>query len=150
MRILLFFIFLFLSLTLTACATSRSGSVYTRDQARQVQQVELGTVAAVRSVLIEGTKTPIGSIGGAAVGAIAGSAVGGGRGSDIAAVVGGIGGWLLGSAAEEGVTRQDGLEITVRLDSGRTIAVVQAADEVFKTGERVRLVSGDEESRVVH
>ncbi|EIJ44076.1 outer membrane lipoprotein [Beggiatoa alba B18LD] len=150
MRIYPLLLILLTTFTLSACATSRSGSVYTREQARQVQQVEYGTVLAVRSILIEGTKTPIGSVGGAAIGAIAGSAVGGGRGSDIAAVAGGIGGWLLGSAAEEGLTRQDGLEITVRLDSGRTVAVVQSADEIFNIGDKVRLVSGDEESRVVH
>jgi outer membrane lipoprotein SlyB len=48
------------------------------------------------------------------------------------------------------VTRQQGLQITVRLDSGRTIAVTQAADEAFRPGDRVRVLSGGGVTRVQH
>ena len=40
------------------------------------------------------------------------------------------------------MTGEDGLEIIVRLDEYRTIAVVQAADVVFVPGERVRVLFG--------
>ena len=60
-------------------------------------------------------------------------------------------GGVAGSAIEESVTRQPGLEITVRLDSGRMISVTQAADEPFYRGDRVRLLTSDDgTARVAH
>lgn len=139
-----------LSILLAACASSNSGSVYSRDEARKVQTVKTGVVESVRPVKLEGTKSPVGTIAGGAVGGIAGSSVGGGRGSAIAAVIGAVVGGLAGSAAEEGITRKDGLEITVKLDGGGLVAVVQEADESFKTGEKVRLVENGSTTRVSH
>jgi outer membrane lipoprotein SlyB len=110
----------------------------------------MGIVESVRQVQIEGTKTPVGAVAGAAVGGIAGSHVGGGTGQAVGAILGAVGGGLAGAAVEEGVTRKPGLEITVRLDSGRTIAVTQEADEAFAPGERVRILTGDGVTRVSH
>ena len=135
---------------LGGCAASQSGSAYSRAQARQVQEVEMGVVESVRQVQIEGTKTPIGSGAGAVVGGVAGSNIGGGSGRTIGAILGAVGGGLAGAAAEEGITRRAGLEVTVRLDSGRIIAVTQEADENFAVGERVRVLSGGGVTRVSH
>ena len=84
------------------------------------------------------------------VGGVAGSNVGGGKGSIIGTVVGAVAGGLAGSAIEEGVTRREGVEITVRLDGGRLLAIVQEADEAFRPGERVRVLSGGGSTRVSH
>ncbi|HEY9397261.1 MAG TPA: glycine zipper 2TM domain-containing protein [Burkholderiales bacterium] len=135
---------------LAGCAHSNSGSVYSRDEARREATVRMGTLESVRSVRLEGTKTPVGTIAGGAVGGIAGSSIGGGRGSAVAAVLGAVAGGLAGSAAEEGFTRKDGLELTVRLDNGDIRAIVQEADETFQVGERVRLVSQGGVTRVSH
>lgn len=135
---------------LGGCAASQSGSAYSREQARQAQEVEMGVVESVRQVQIEGTKTPVGTVAGAAVGGIAGSNVGGGKGQAVGAILGAVGGGLAGAAIEEGVTRKPGLEITVRLDSGRLIAVTQEADETFAAGERVRVLTGGGVTRVSH
>lgn len=135
---------------LAACASSNSGSVYKRDDARKVQTVKTGVVESVRQVKLEGTKSPVGTVAGGAIGGIAGSSVGGGRGSAIAAVIGAVAGGLAGSAAEEVVTRKDGIEITVKLDGGGLIAIVQEADEAFIPGEKVRIVENGETSRVSH
>lgn len=136
---------------LAGCAASQSGSAYSRTQTRQVQEVQMGTVESVRQVQIEGTKTPVGTVAGAAVGGIAGSSIGGGKGQAVGAIVGAVGGGLAGAAIEEGVTRKPGLEITIRLDGGRTIAVTQEADEHFAPGERVRILTGgDGVTRVSH
>ncbi|MES1986593.1 MAG: glycine zipper 2TM domain-containing protein [Pseudomonadota bacterium] len=139
-----------LSVFLAACASSNSGSVYSRDDARKVQTVRTGVVESVRPVKLEGTKSPVGTIAGGAVGGIAGSSIGGGRGSAIAAVIGAVAGGLAGSAVEEGVTRKDAYEITVKLDGGALVAIVQEADEEFKAGDRVRLVENGGTSRVSH
>ncbi|HEY0268965.1 MAG TPA: glycine zipper 2TM domain-containing protein [Methyloradius sp.] len=141
---------LMISVLLAACASSNSGSVYSRDEARRVQTIKMGVVESVRQVKLEGTKSPVGTVGGAVVGGVAGSTVGHGAGSSIAAVVGAIAGGIAGSALEEGVTRKNGLEITVKLDSGALVAVVQEADEQFNPGDRVRLVESGSTTRVSH
>lgn len=137
------------ALMLSACA-SQSGSSYERSQTRGEQSIRLGVVESVRKVSIEGTKSGVGAVAGAAVGGLGGSNVGGGKGSTVGAVVGAVLGGVAGNAIENATTRQDGLEITVRLENGQLIAITQAADEVFRPGERVRIVSGSGVTRVTH
>ncbi len=145
------FAVLVLCIFLAACAPSRSGKVYSRDQARATHSVEMGTVERVEDVQIEGTKTPVGTVAGAATGGVLGSTIGSGSGRAVATVLGAVAGGVAGSAVEEGVTRKAGLEITVRLDSGKTIVIVQEADEMYYIGDRVRVVSGsDGTTRVRH
>lgn len=139
-----------LSLFVGACASSNSGSVYKKDDARKVQTVKTGVVESVRTVRLEGTKSPVGTVAGGAIGGIAGSSIGSGRGSAVAAVIGAVAGGLAGSAAEEGITRKDALEITVKLDGGGLIAIVQEADEQFNPGDSVRIIENGDTSRVTH
>jgi outer membrane lipoprotein SlyB len=128
-----------------------SGSAYSREQARQAQDVKLGIVQSVRDVQIEGTKSNVGTLGGAALGGVAGSTIGEGKGQIAGAIGGAILGGIAGAAAEEAITRRPGLEITVRLDNGKMMAVTQEADEAFSPGERVRvLTSYDGTTRVTH
>ncbi len=139
-----------LSLLLTGCASSLTGDSYSREDARKVQTIRMGTIESLRPVRIEGTKTPIGAGAGAAVGGIAGSTIGGGRGSAVAAVIGAVAGGLAGAAVEEGITRTQGVEITVREDDGALRAYVQAVEpnQVFRVGQRVRIASVNGQSRV--
>jgi len=136
------------TLLLAGCPAGLGGSDYSRTQARTVQEVQMGIVESVREVTLEGTKTPIGAGAGAVVGGVAGSTVGGGRGSLVGATVGAVLGGVGGAAAEEAVTRQKGVEVTVKLDSGRMIAVTQAADQEFRVGDRVRVLTGGGVTRV--
>ncbi len=138
------------ALVLTGCAPGQGGGVYSRDDARRAMVVQFGVVESVRPVQIEGTKTPVGTVSGAAVGGIAGSSAGSGsRGSAIGAVVGAVVGGLAGSAIEEGVTRKPGVEVTVLLDSGQYLAVVQEdGGERFGVGERVRVLRDADVTRV--
>jgi outer membrane lipoprotein SlyB len=135
---------------LAGCPASMSGAAYSREQARQAQEVQMGAVESVREVVIEGTKSVVGPAAGAAVGGIAGSNIGQGKGSTVGAIVGAVAGGVVGGAIEEGVTRTKGLEITVKLDNGRLIAVTQAADETFRPGDRVRVLTGGGVTRVTH
>jgi outer membrane lipoprotein SlyB len=139
-------------LLVSGCAGGLGSSDYSREQTRGVQEVQMGVVESLREVKIEGTKSGVGTVGGAAVGGIAGSELGGGKGSYVGSVLGAIAGGVAGAAAEEGVTRQKGIEITVKLDSGRMIAVTQAVDpnEQFQVGDRVRILSGSGVTRVTH
>ena len=137
-------------LLVTACASSNSGSVYSRDEAKRVQTVKTGVVESVRQVQIEGTKTPIGTVAGGAIGGIAGSSVGSGRTSSVVAVIGAVAGAIAGSAVEEVATRKDGLELTIKLDGGGLVSIVQEADEMFKAGDKVRIIENGSTSRVSH
>ena len=139
-----------MTVLLGGCTSSLTGDTYSRDEARRVQTVRMGTIVALRPVQIEGTKTPIGAATGAVIGGVGGSAIGGGRGSIVTAVIGAVAGGLLGSAAESGLTKTQGVEITVREDDGSTRAYVQQVEpnQVFRTGERVRIMTVDGTSRV--
>jgi outer membrane lipoprotein SlyB len=139
-------------LALGGCQSSLTGDTYSRDEARAVQTVRMGTIESLRPVKIEGTKTPIGAGAGAVIGGVGGSGLGGGRGSAVMAVVGAVAGGLLGAAAEEGLTRTQGVEITVREDDGTMRAYVQEVEpnQVFRVGERVRIMTVNGTSRVSH
>ena len=141
-------VLLLMAAALVGCASGLSGSTYTRDQARQVVDVRIATVESVRAVLIEGTKSPVGTAAGTVVGGIAGSNVGGGKGSSVGIVLGAVAGGVVGSAIEEGATRQPATEITVRFDDGRMISVVQAGDDKFQPGDKVRVLTGDGVTRI--
>jgi len=145
-----FLLMLAMSIVIAGCASSKGGDVYTREEARQVQTVQMGVVEGARPVKIEGTKSMIGTGAGAVVGGIAGSTVGQGKDSRIGAVIGAVVGGVAGSAIEEGVTREDAMEITIKLDSGRIISVVQGGKEEFKPGDKVRVLQGNGETRVAH
>jgi len=126
---------------LAGCAPeSRSGNVYTRDQARTSQSVNYGTVLRVDLVTIEGTQTGAGTLAGGAMGGALGSAVGGGSGRTIATVGGAIVGGLAGAAIEKGVTTAQGVELEVQLDNGELLVVVQENDAVYKVGDRIRVL----------
>lgn len=136
---------------LAGCATpNSSGRVYSTGQARQEQTVRMGIVESVREVIIEGSRGPVGTIAGGAIGGIAGANVGGGRGSTVGSILGAVAGGVAGQALERNVTERKGLEITVRLENGELRAITQDADETFRAGERVRLLSGGGVTRVSH
>jgi outer membrane lipoprotein SlyB len=139
-------LFLMSSMLLTSCASSRSAQVYSRDQARQHMRVSYGTVIEVRPVQIEGTKSGIGAVAGGVTGGVLGSMVGRGKGRTVGAVVGALGGAAGGALAEEGITRKNGLEITVEMDTGEILSIVQEADMQFYAGERVRVLHGTDGS----
>ncbi len=148
MKTVSLFLSLLTALTLTACASSRSGDVYTREQARQEMIVRTGVVESVREVQMEGTNSGVGTIAGAAIGGVAGSHVGGGSGQIVGAIFGAVLGGMAGSAIEENTTKKNALEITIKLDGGQLISVVQEVGESFLPGDRVRVLSGGGATRV--
>ena len=140
----------FAAILLAGCAGSQSGSAYSRTQTRGEMHVRMGIVESVRTVLIEGTQSGVGAVAGGVVGGVAGSNVGQGRGSTVGSVLGAVLGGVAGQAIEERASKKDGLEITIKLDSGQIIAVTQEADEQFHAGEKVRVLSGSGVTRVSH
>ena len=142
---------LFLVFLLSGCASSLEGGVYSRDEARQTQTVEYGQIDEVRPVIIEGAQSGIGAAVGGATGAIAGAGVSSGdRESRLGAVLIGAAGAVVGDRIEESMTRTQGLEMIVTLDSGRVVSVVQEVSTVdeFAPGQRVKLLGSGRNQRV--
>ena len=134
---------------ITGCAAPGLGSgSYSREQARREQTVRMGYVESVREVSLEGTRTGLGAGAGAVAGGIAGSGIGHGRGAALAGVAGAVVGGIAGQAAEQGLTGKRGVEVTVKLDNGQMVAIMQEADETFRPGDRVRILSDGATSRV--
>ena len=130
---------------LGGCAPRVGGSDYGSSTARTAQNVAYGTVVDVRVVRISddsGTNKAIGTVGGGVAGGVLGSMIGSGRGRTLATMGGAAAGAAAGYAAGQALGTQDGYEITVALDSGKTIAITQGADIQFRNGQRVRVISG--------
>lgn len=132
---------------LGAGCTNYSGNTYSGGQVRSAQTVQFGKVVSTNPVTLEeGHPALVGTLGGGVVGGVLGSLVGGGRGSTLAAVGGAVLGAAGGYAGEKALTKQKGLEIMVELDDGQTLSIVQAADQSFADGERVRVLRGNDGS----
>ncbi len=130
------------ALAVGGCAYNAGGRDYRGYEARGEQSVRFGVVESIREVRIDLRETGVGTAGGATLGAIAGSNVGGGNGQIAGAIGGAILGGIIGQNVERSANERRGLELTVLLDSGKYIAVVQEADEDFRAGDRVRILSG--------
>ena len=146
-------IFLSISLvcfSLTGCISGLEGSSYSRSEARQIQQVEFGAILSTKPVIIEGQRSDWGELSGVIIGGIAGSSVGEGKGQQIATTLGAIGGAVAASVVEEKATRVQGLELTVKMDSGKILSIVQEVDEInqFQKGQRVRVLMQGSLARV--
>ncbi|MCH1449981.1 MAG: glycine zipper 2TM domain-containing protein [Litoricolaceae bacterium] len=139
-----------LTLGLTGCVSGLQGSTYSRSEARQVQEVEFGTVLSTNPVVIEGKQSGAGQLPGAIIGGVAGSSVGEGKGQQIFTILGAVGGAVVGSMIEEQATRSQGLELTIKMDSGKTLSIVQEVDNVnvFLEGQRVRVLTQGALARV--
>jgi outer membrane lipoprotein SlyB len=137
-------------LALGGCAYPQGSRDYRGYQVMGEQSVRFGVVDSVRPVNISPRDTGVGTAGGAVLGGIAGSNVGGGSGQVAGAVGGAILGGIIGSQVEHSANERPGVEITVLLDSGKYISVVQVADEDFRPGDRVRVLSGRGTTRVAH
>lgn len=142
---------LVLASVLAGCAyPPQSSSVYHYYQTQNEQVVRTGTVESIRNVSIVNPESGVGGLSGAALGGLAGSNIGAGKGEAAGAIVGALAGGLLGQRIEQNVNNKPGIEITVRLDTGELVAITQSADESFRPGERVRLLSNGQTTRVTH
>jgi outer membrane lipoprotein SlyB len=126
-----------------------TGTSYYRGETMRPQTIELGVVESLRPVRIEGVATGAGALTGAVAGGALANMAGGGAGRIAATIGGAILGGMVGDAAERDVNKRNGVELTVRLDVGRMIAIVQDDQgEGFRPGDRVRVVSNGYVTRV--
>lgn len=127
-----------------------AGDRYGRHEALRPQTVHYGRIADLRYVSLERDSGPgVGAVVGALIGGVAGSNIGSGRGRTAATVGGAIAGGAIGDHTQRRNTRDNALEITVHLDNGDTVAVVQGYDRYLRVGQRVRIVGHGRTARVV-
>ncbi len=128
------------ALTLAGCASSpTSANSVRRSETGQSHTVQRGEVIYVREVTIEGEARGAGAVAGGAMGFALGG-LAGGQGRGVARTGGAVAGAVAGNAIERRVTTQTGVEVTIELESGEVIVVIQAADEVFNKGDSVRVL----------
>ena len=131
-------------------ASLLAGCASAPDEGVPREQVEVkeypGVVEAVREVEIDTPSSGVGPMAGAVIGGTVGGSVCSGRGASVGAVIGTVAGAVAGEAATQVTT--PGLEITVRLDGGRVVAITQPAGETFHPGDRVRVRSDGRIARV--
>ena len=140
----IFFIFL-----VSGCSlTSYQPGIVESSDAGKIQSVLLGTLLKIDEVVIEGNRDLGGLFSGATVGADLGSD------NDKAPVAAGVIGALIGSAigSEVGanINKVNALELTIELDSGRLVSIVQEASSEFALieGQRVKITKTSNRSRV--
>ncbi len=136
---------LFLSLSV-GCA-SQSGGTFSSGQSRAAHTVSFGTIVQLSDATIANDPSGVGAVGGAVAGGVVGSTIGGGRGRTLATVGGALAGAAAGHAVEGGMRRSAAVEITVELENGQLIAVVQelgAEERSFRVGDRVRVLRGSD------
>lgn len=136
---------LFAVTTLAGClnTSSLSGDTYTASQAKQAQNVTYGTIVSVRAVNIQAgsDENVLGAIGGAVLGGLLGNTIGGGTGRNLATAAGAIAGGMAGQQAQGALNTTKGVQLEVRLDSGKTVVVVQKADNTaYRQGQRVAVI----------
>lgn len=140
-------------LLVVSCAqSSNTGDTYSKHEAGHAQSVKTGKITSVRNVKIEGGTTA-GTILGGVAGGLLGNEIGSGSTANTIGAIAGAGvGAAAGSHIQQGVGSKAGIEITVRLDSGGSISVVQEANprEAFSVGQRVRVLYNGNKTRVTH
>jgi outer membrane lipoprotein SlyB len=139
-----------LTLALGACAGS-TGKSYTRDEARQEQSVQRGTIISLEEVSIEEDASFLGAGIGGVAGGIIGSTMGAQSGRVLMSLGSAIIGAGLGALGEKALRTERAYEFMIDLDDGDTISVVQAIDDTpFRVGSQVRVLrSSGNRARVV-
>ena len=127
---------------LAGCTNRYNPNVYSGDQAMQADTIKYGTITRINAVTIKDDNTGIGLLGGGLAGGLLGSQIGGGSGRVLGAVGGAALGAAAGAVAEDELQKTNGVQITVKLDSGQSVSIVQAAEgSNYSVGQRVRVVS---------
>lgn len=132
-------------LTLSGCVDAYnslpSEQVYNANQIGQAQTTYFATLLSVKPVIIQGDTSPLVDVAATALGALAGAQIGGGSGKVAGAIVGGLAAGYGADTATGQLNKTQGVQLTVKLDSGRVLTFVQKGNpNNFKVGQRVQLI----------
>ncbi|MED7788662.1 hypothetical protein [Francisella sp. 19X1-34] len=137
-----------LSIFLTSCSSTDPS--YSANSVGQVSQVEQGKILDIQKVNIKGSNnagTRVGGLAGGLGGALAGS------GNIFTSIAGSIGGALVGGiaggATQEAITSSKGYQFTIKLNSGKTFAILQEDNNNLKVGDQVTVYISGNNTRIV-
>lgn len=136
------------ALLLTGCGSEFSGNRYDGATVGEVARTDLGTVISLRKVELKSEGSAAGTALGAVGGGVLGSLFGGGNAKFATAAAGAVAGGVAGNAI---ATRgEEGIEYTVKLDSGSVITIAQGKEPAISVGQRVHVINSNRgRSRVV-
>lgn len=145
----IFYLSIFLvSVVLTSCSSTEPS--YSASSVGQVSQVEQGKILDIQQVNVKGSNNVgarVGGLAGGLGGALAGS------GNIFTSIAGSIGGALVGGiaggATEEAVTSSKGYQFTIKLNSGKTLAILQENNNNLKIGDQVTIYMSGNNTRIV-
>jgi outer membrane lipoprotein SlyB len=140
-----------LIIILSSCVnTSLQPNVVSRQDAQKQQFVQEGIIIDIIDVTIEGNRE-LGSTAGALIGGAAGKNITDSETeSNIAAVVGSIVGSRVGSEIGNAVSQKDGVELVIKLKSGRVVSIIQEKSEFsYAINQNVRIIRRSGKSRVI-
>jgi len=129
---------------------------YSRNQARQVNEVVYGKVDSVRYIsqqdIIHSKANGWDTLLGATIGGLVGNQFGGGRGKEVATVVGALAGASVARNQAEQSYRVEYklVEILIETEKGDLVDVIQDVDSnmLFERGDEVRILYFDNGVRV--
>ena len=135
-------------LTLSGCVAnqSRSAVEYDANAAAQVQTLTFARIIDLRPVVINSSggaaqyaALALGGLVGGTVGSRAGKS--GSTVSTLGTAIGAAGGALGGEVLAKTMSKTDGVEVTIRMEDGRTVALVQEAEATMplKIGQCVKV-----------
>ncbi len=137
---------------ITACAQKIGGTDVNVNQTGIASSVTFGTVMSIIDVNVNddnsGTAV-LTTIGGGVAGGFLGSEIGKGSGNTVAKIGGAILGAIAGSEMTKILNNQAGYQLTIRLDDGSIIAIVQGTDIKFARGEKVQIITSNGKKRVL-
>ena len=94
-------------------------------------------------------KLGVGTAVGAVAGGLLGSQIGEGRGSTVGAVVGAAAGAAAGTVAESKIKKKEAHRVTVQMNTGGQVTIVQPVDSRLRSGMTVHVEGSGESARVV-
>ena len=112
-------------------------------QANVAKTIRYGEVVSADKTVVKVKNTGTGTTVGATAGAVAGYALADYGDRWLGGMLGGVLGGAAGNAAENASRKKKGWSVIVKVDDGGEIAVdVPGKKQQYKTGDRVRIVTG--------
>ena len=135
---------------LTACGgTDYSPNTYASGAAQSASKVDAGFVIGFREVMISANGT-VGAVTGGAAGGVLGSQAGSsGLDNALGGVIGSAVGSIVGSTIEHVTGDTKGWEYIVKKRNGDMLSVTQTEPKPLALGQKVLVISGAQQSRVI-
>jgi len=109
-----------------------------------------GRITGIEIVKVdEDYQLGVGTVIGAVAGGLLGSQIGSGRGATAATVAGAAVGAAAGTVAESKLKKKDAQRVTVQMQTGGQMTIMQPADSRLQNGMNVRIEGSGESARVV-